>query len=110
MDDVVKSVGGVTTLMHEISSASREQSDGIDQINVAVAEMDGVVQQNAALVEQAAAAARSLQEQAERLGSAVSVFRIRGGGQVIEVTGDPLASEESGAPRSEGRRVGKEGV
>lgn len=94
--DVVKSVNGVTTLMHEISLASREQSDGIDQINVAVAEMDGVVQQNAALVEQAAAAARSLQEQAERLGSAVSVFRIRGGGEVIEVTGEALAYERSG--------------
>ncbi|MDN5842601.1 MAG: methyl-accepting chemotaxis protein [Alcaligenaceae bacterium] len=98
MDDVVKSVGGVTTLMHEISSASREQSDGIDQINVAVTEMDGVVQQNAALVEQAAVAARSLQEQAERLGSAVSVFRIQDGGEVIEVTGDPLAYEGSGTP------------
>ncbi len=90
MDEIVKSVQGVTAIMHEISSASREQSDGIVQINQAVTEMDGVVQQNAALVQQAAAAAGSLQEQAERLAEAVSVFKIREGGEVIDVSGGAL--------------------
>lgn len=76
MREVVGSVEGVTTIMGEISSASYEQSDGIEQVNRAVAEMDGVTQQNAALVEQAAAAAGSLQEQAARLAEAVAVFKI----------------------------------
>ena len=76
MREVVGSVEGVTTIMAEISSASHEQSEGIEQVNRAVAEMDGVTQQNAALVQEAAAAAGSLQEQAARLAEAVSVFKI----------------------------------
>lgn len=76
MDEVVGSVQGVTTIMAEISSASHEQSDGINQVNLAVTEMDSVVQQNAALVEEAATAAGSLQDQAERLSEAVAVFKI----------------------------------
>jgi methyl-accepting chemotaxis protein len=95
MNEVVESVRGVTVIMDEISSASREQSDGITQINLAVTEMDGVVQQNAALVEQAAAAAGSLQEQAERLNDSVSVFRLRESGEVIDVEADRLAYERS---------------
>src|SRR5690606_22824818 len=78
MSEVVSSVESVTTIMAEISSASNEQTDGIIQVNRAVSEMDGVTQQNAALVEQAAAAAGSLQLQAERLAEAVSVFKING--------------------------------
>lgn len=97
MDEVVQSVRGVTTIMDEISSASREQSEGISQINLAVTEMDGVVQQNAALVEEAAAAAGSLQEQAERLNDAVSVFRIQESGEVIDVAADRLTYKQSGA-------------
>lgn len=96
MDEVVQSVHGVTAIMDEISSASREQSEGITQINLAVTEMDSVVQQNAALVEEAAAAAGSLQEQAERLNEAVSVFRIQEGGEVIDVAADQLAYKQSG--------------
>jgi methyl-accepting chemotaxis protein-2 (aspartate sensor receptor) len=76
MHEVVEAVQGVTTIMGEISSASLEQADGIGQVNLAVTEMDAVVQQNAALVEQAAAAAGSLQEQAARLADAVAVFKI----------------------------------
>jgi len=94
MREVVESVQGVTTIMGEISSASREQSDGIGQVNQAVTEMDSVVQQNAALVEEAAAAAGSLQAQAARLSEAVAVFRI-GPGDVIDV---PLS--EDGAPQA----------
>jgi methyl-accepting chemotaxis protein len=62
--------------MGEISMATQEQSTGIDQINMAVGQMDTVTQQNAALVEQAAAAAASLQEQAAGLAQVVSVFRM----------------------------------
>ena len=90
MQEVVGSVQGVTTIMGEISSASREQSDGIEQVNRAVAEMDGVVQQNAALVQEAAAAAGSLQEQATRLTEAVAVFKITPN-EVIDVASAALA-------------------
>ncbi len=76
MGDVVASVQRVSTVISEITTASREQSEGIDQINRAIAQMDETTQQNAALVEEAAAAAQSLQQQAERLAAAVSTFRI----------------------------------
>ncbi|WP_054516769.1 methyl-accepting chemotaxis protein, partial [Achromobacter xylosoxidans] len=67
MQEIVASVKRVTDIMGEISAASEEQSSGIDQVNRAVSQMDEVTQQNAALVEEAAAAAGSLQEQAQRL-------------------------------------------
>ena len=79
MDEIVSAVTRVTDIMSEIASASDEQSRGIDQIGVAVTEMDRVTQQNATLVEQSAAAAASLEEQASRLTQAVSVFNIQGG-------------------------------
>ena len=81
MDEIVRSVARVTDIMGEISMASREQEMGIEQINVAIGEMDTVTQQNAALVEEAAAAAQSLQEQSARLAQVVSVFRLEGGAQ-----------------------------
>jgi methyl-accepting chemotaxis protein len=82
MDEIVTSVRHVTDIMGEIMSAGEEQSSGIDQINRAIGQMDEMTQQNAALVEQAAAAADSLQEQAAALEQLVSVFRIeRGSGQ-----------------------------
>ncbi|OZI45009.1 methyl-accepting chemotaxis protein, partial [Bordetella genomosp. 5] len=92
MQEIVASVKRVTDIMGEISAASDEQSGGIDQVNRAVAQMDEVTQQNAALVEQAAAAAGSLQEQAERLADAVSVFKINAG-EVIEVPARHLAPQ-----------------
>ncbi|SDG56094.1 MULTISPECIES: methyl-accepting chemotaxis protein [unclassified Duganella] len=76
MGEIVSSVQRVTDIMGEISMATQEQSTGIDQINMAVGQMDTVTQQNAALVEQAAAAAASLQEQAAGLAEVVSVFRM----------------------------------
>ncbi|WP_317135371.1 methyl-accepting chemotaxis protein [Pollutimonas sp. M17] len=76
MQELLASVQRVTEIMKEISAASEEQSTGIDQVNLAVAQMDEVTQQNAALVEQAAAAAGSLQDQARQLADAVSVFKI----------------------------------
>ncbi|MDY0310373.1 MAG: methyl-accepting chemotaxis protein, partial [Castellaniella sp.] len=90
MDEIVQSVQGVTAIMDEISSASREQADGISQINSAVNDMDNVVQQNAALVQEAASAAGSLQDQAEHLSAAVAAFRLQEGGQVIDAQGGAL--------------------
>ena len=78
MNNVVESITRVTDVVSEISSASHEQSSGIDQINQAVIHMDEATQQNAALVEQAAAAASSLQDQAQKLTQVVSVFKING--------------------------------
>jgi len=76
MDEIVVGVKRVAEIMAEITNASQEQSDGIGQINQAVIQMDQVTQQNAALVEQAAAAAGALQNQAQAVAQAVSVFRI----------------------------------
>ncbi len=76
MDDIVSSVARVADIMSEIMAASAEQSSGIDLINDAVTQMDQVTQQNAALVEEAAAAAGSLQEQAGTLEQTVSIFRL----------------------------------
>ena len=78
MNDVVSSIRMVTDIMVEITAASQEQSQGIDQINHAVVEMDNVTQQNAALVEEAAAAASSMQDQSANLVKAVDFFRING--------------------------------
>ncbi|MCL4757438.1 MAG: PAS domain-containing protein [Rhodocyclaceae bacterium] len=74
--EVVTSVRQVTDVVSEISAASAEQSGGIEQVNTAITHMDEVTQQNAALVEQASAAAESLEEQAHALSQSVSVFRI----------------------------------
>ncbi|MGB3425364.1 MAG: methyl-accepting chemotaxis protein [Castellaniella sp.] len=90
MGEIVQSVQGVTAIMNEISSASREQADGISQINTAVNDMDHVVQQNAALVQEAASAAGSLQDQAEHLSTAVAAFQLNEGGAVIDVQGGQL--------------------
>jgi methyl-accepting chemotaxis protein len=79
MSEVVDSIQRVTAIMSEISTASAEQSSGIEQVNRAISEMDGVTQQNAALVEEASAAAVSLQQQADALTAAVSVFKLGGG-------------------------------
>jgi len=74
--EVVAAIGQVTDLMGEISSASIEQSEGVSQVGIAVNQMDQVTQQNAALVEESAAAAASLKEQALELVEAVAVFKL----------------------------------
>jgi methyl-accepting chemotaxis protein len=76
MEEIVVSVKRVTDIMAEISAASREQSNGIDQVNTAVSQMDKITQQNAALVEEAAAAAKSMEEQTEELSNIVAAFKI----------------------------------
>jgi methyl-accepting chemotaxis protein-1 (serine sensor receptor) len=76
--EIVGSVQRVTDIVGAISSASQEQSTGIEQVNTAVTQMDEVTQQNAALVEEASAAAHALAEQANSLRDAVAVFTLRG--------------------------------
>ncbi|MCE4369880.1 methyl-accepting chemotaxis protein [Xanthomonas hortorum] len=76
MGEVVASVQRVTDIMGEISAASQEQSAGIEQVNQTITQMDETTQQNAALVEEATAAARALEDQATQLTDAVAVFRL----------------------------------
>ncbi|MCI1193720.1 methyl-accepting chemotaxis protein [Calidifontimicrobium sp. SYSU G02091] len=80
MNEIVASVQRVSDIIGEISAAAREQSSGLGQVNAAVADLDRMTQQNAALVEQSAAAAESLKEQAKRLADVVATFRLQGTG------------------------------
>jgi methyl-accepting chemotaxis protein-1 (serine sensor receptor) len=76
MADIVNSVSRVTDIMSEITAASQEQTAGIEQVNSAITQMDQTTQQNAALVEEASAAAQALQDEAARLAHAVGTFRL----------------------------------
>jgi len=76
MNEVLASVGRVTDIMADISAASAEQSSGIEQVNLAIGEMDEATQRNAALVEEASAAAQAMQDQAAQLARAVRAFRL----------------------------------
>ncbi len=78
MQEIVSSVKRVSDIIGEISAASQEQSAGIEQVNEAIMKMDDVTQQNTALVEEAAAAAESMMEQADELMNAISVFQLGG--------------------------------
>ena len=99
MSEVVSSVKRVTDVIAEIVSASHEQSTGIEQINEAVSAMDHVTQQNASLVEEAAAAAESLRDQADNLVRTVSVFQIpsTGARPTVKPTARPTLSNASKA-------------
>ncbi|MDD5753238.1 MAG: CZB domain-containing protein, partial [Methylococcales bacterium] len=76
MEEIVNSIQGVTTTITQITSASFEQTSGIQQVNQAIGQMDDVTQQNAALVEQAAASAEALEEQARKLSVTMENFKI----------------------------------
>ena len=76
LGNIVNSVKQVTNVMAEIASSSREQASGIDQVNIAITRMDDVTQQNAALVEQASAAAQALSEQATSLSHLIARYRV----------------------------------
>jgi methyl-accepting chemotaxis protein len=78
MEEILNSISNVTNIMSEISAASIEQASGIEQVNLAIAQMDDVTQQNAALVEQAAASAELLEEQAQNLSVTVDGFKVDG--------------------------------
>jgi methyl-accepting chemotaxis protein len=98
MNEVVASIKRVHDIMGEITAASQEQSDGIEQVNQAITQMDTVTQQNVALVEEAAAAAESLQDQAANLSSLVSVFNI-GSGSGAPVVAKPAVKKVAAAPQ-----------
>jgi len=95
MEEVVTAVQRVSAVVEQIAVAGQEQSAGIEQINQAVSQMDTVTQQNAALVEEAAAAAAALQDQAERLSSVVGVFKVEEGAS----HNTALAPRASSVPR-----------
>jgi methyl-accepting chemotaxis protein len=94
MTDVVTSIQRVTDIMSEITTASHEQEVGIEQINQAITEMDTVTQQNAALVEEAAAATGALEQQAAHLAEVVSVFKLDTGARVAA----PMAQKPQKKP------------
>ncbi|HEY8607964.1 MAG TPA: methyl-accepting chemotaxis protein [Noviherbaspirillum sp.] len=100
MSEIVDSVKRVTDIMGEIMAASDEQTAGIEQINQAIAQMDQVTQQNASLVEEAAAASESMQEQARKLGDVVSIFRVQGAAPAAaQVRSTMRAAPPKPAPR-----------
>ena len=101
MDDVVASISRVTDIMGELTAAGREQEAGITQINQAITEMDNVTQQNAALVEEAAAAAGSLQDQASNLVQVVSRFKLNQHDTVMQavITNTRPAPSTQAAPQ-----------
>lgn len=94
MGDIVAGVQRVTDIMGEITAASQEQSDGIYQVNLAISQMDQVTHQNASLVEEAAAAAGSLQDQAENLSAVVATFKLPGGQKTPPVAPQPRSTKK----------------
>jgi methyl-accepting chemotaxis protein len=106
MSDIVASVQRVSDIIGEITAASAEQSDGIGNVNQSVVQLDQMTQQNAALVEESAAAAESLKDQAERLAQAVDKFRISNSSTVLTPAAASLpkktvaATSMAAAPRS----------
>jgi methyl-accepting chemotaxis protein len=99
MAEIVGAVKRVTDIMGEISAASTEQSQGIEQVNSAIGQMDETTQQNAALVEQAAAAAETLQDQAASLSQAVAVFRLEMGSRASRPQLAPPGARTSSRPQ-----------
>ncbi|WP_282452981.1 methyl-accepting chemotaxis protein [Pseudomarimonas salicorniae] len=97
MSEIVASVQRVTDIMSEIASASDEQSAGIEVVNKTVAQMDESTQQNAALVEEASAAARALEDQADSLAGAVAAFRLAVEQSEMDETGADEEAEDDGA-------------
>jgi methyl-accepting chemotaxis protein len=98
MNEVVSSIKRVHDIMGEITAASAEQSDGIEQVNQAITQMDTVTQQNAALVEEAAAAAESMQDQAAKLANLVSAFRLGTEGTMTQVPKPSVKKIPASAP------------
>jgi methyl-accepting chemotaxis protein len=106
MDEVVASVRRVTDIMSEIASASQEQSAGIEQVNQSIIEMDAMTQQNAALVEEAAAAAQSLQDQAGELSRVVSIFKLDAETEYALTSAKPVVTQTAVAvvPKAQVKR------
>lgn len=108
MEGVVTAVKKVTDIVSEIAAASQEQSAGIDQVNNAVTMMDEVTQQNAALVEEAAAAAEALEAQAQELTESVSQFKLMGSdSQRAFISQNASAQNQNGSARADLNEVHK---
>src|SRR5206468_5523408 len=105
MGDIVGRVEGVTGVMVEISAASREQSSGIDQVNMAITQMDNVTQQNAALVEEASAASQAMREQAAKLAELVSIFKLANGSGTHSAPRQPAAQRSAATTATTARRA-----
>jgi uncharacterized phage infection (PIP) family protein YhgE len=103
MHEIMTAVSHVTELMREIATASSEQSSGIQQVSEAISHMDDATQQNAALVEEAAAAAESLQGQSESLFASVGRFRIVSGLSVDSAVPSVVPAPQSRLPAMESR-------
>ncbi|MCC4588561.1 methyl-accepting chemotaxis protein [Xanthomonas sp. NCPPB 1067] len=105
MADIVASVQRVTDIMGEISAASQEQSAGIEQVNLTVTQMDEATQQNAALVEEATAAARAMEDQAGQLSDAVAIFKLHGAAAASSPA--PARPAPAPAPRASAKTSAK---
>ena len=105
MEEIVTSIKRVTDIMGEISSASSEQSTGVSQVGEAVTQMDQVTQQNAALVEESAAAAASLKHQAQQLVQAVSVFSLGGAAAAVAAANASAVQRPSATERRSPQRA-----
>jgi methyl-accepting chemotaxis protein len=104
MAEILTSVQRVSDIIGEISAASTEQSQGIGTVNGSVNQLDQMTQQNAALVEQSAAAAESLKEQATRLAAAVAAFKL-GSGQTPRLHAEPVVSSFHASGSGHGHAV-----
>ncbi|GAB2864838.1 methyl-accepting chemotaxis protein [Pseudoduganella ginsengisoli] len=98
---IVTSIKQVADIMGEITAATQEQSNGIEEVNQAITQMDEMTQQNAALVEEAAAAAESMQEQAQNLAAAVAIFKL---------AGDAYTAQRAAAPKAAPKAVTRTAV
>jgi methyl-accepting chemotaxis protein len=108
MNNIVSSVQKISQIFGEISTASNEQSSGINQVSQTISQMDNVTQQNAALVEEAAAASLSLQDQAEQLEKVVSRFKLNGAHAQNVARAAPVERDETHAMRAmaSAKRIG----
>ena len=110
MEEIVSSIRRVTDIMSEITAASVEQSQGIEQVNLAITQMDEVTQQNAALVEEAAAAAEALEEQAQNLSVSVATFKVDEGSGSTAIARRATAPARHIAPARKPAALGKPGA
>ena len=110
MEEIVSSIRRVTDIMSEITAASVEQSQGIEQVNLAITQMDEVTQQNAALVEEAAAAAEALEEQAQNLSVSVATFKVDEGSGSTAIARRAPAPARHIAPARKLAALGKPGA
>ena len=109
MSEIVGSIQRVSDIVGEITAAAGEQSDGIGQVNTAVNQLDQMTQQNAALVEESAAAAESLKDQAARLTQVVSVFRIDANASGLKAVSTLMASQAAPLRHSPAKALGSPG-